>query len=305
MPSEEPEDLPTVEYPVGGPAPTPLLVSLLEGRSGSTVLMALLGTSSEILFDRDYPYEHRYLTYLVRLLSRVGAPRDPSYTMDHVIRGEGYVIPPLPFDPASIDAASLHRRLISAGWEALAAELGERSGWVGRYYAEKAWPGASWALRNAGVSPRIIHLVRDPRDIVASIRAFDAKRGYYGFGRKPGESDDDYLKSVTTSMAGSLERMRFEKENFDCRVVRYEDLVGDTASVAADLSAWLGVTLDPTRRDELDKHLPEHATAASAEQSIGRFKTDLRWDEAAFVAGALAAQMRSYGYDLITDVPAT
>ena len=44
----------------------PLLILDLGGRSGSTLLMQLLGTSPQIAFDRVYPSEVRYLTYLLR-----------------------------------------------------------------------------------------------------------------------------------------------------------------------------------------------------------------------------------------------
>ena len=43
---------------------TPLLVDAL-GRSGSTLLMDLLGTSPKIAFDRSYPFEQFWYRYLL------------------------------------------------------------------------------------------------------------------------------------------------------------------------------------------------------------------------------------------------
>src|SRR5437773_2083190 len=56
---------PQVELRPNIPSLKPLLV-LFSGRSGSTLLMQLLGTSQQIVFDRVYPFEVRYLTYLLR-----------------------------------------------------------------------------------------------------------------------------------------------------------------------------------------------------------------------------------------------
>ena len=55
------------------PLLTPLVVNLVEGRSGSTLLMRSLD-HPEIAFDRAYPYEFRYLTYLAHLLWPAGEP---------------------------------------------------------------------------------------------------------------------------------------------------------------------------------------------------------------------------------------
>lgn len=37
------------------------------GRSGGTALMSLLAAAPRVAFDRAYPFEHRYLTYLAKL----------------------------------------------------------------------------------------------------------------------------------------------------------------------------------------------------------------------------------------------
>ena len=42
----------------------PILIRPLWGRSGTTLLMALLGTSPEVAFVREYPYENNELTRL-------------------------------------------------------------------------------------------------------------------------------------------------------------------------------------------------------------------------------------------------
>ncbi len=64
------------------------------------------------------------------------------------------------------------------------------------YFAEKhMWPNflpvLTWELYPQA---KEIFLVRDFRDMVCSILAFDRKRGYPGFGRPEGKSDTDYVR---------------------------------------------------------------------------------------------------------------
>src|SRR5882724_11739526 len=48
------------------------------GRVGSTALMALLATDERVAFDRRYPFENRYLTYVAKLsLLASGPGRSP------------------------------------------------------------------------------------------------------------------------------------------------------------------------------------------------------------------------------------
>src|SRR5438045_1003360 len=61
---ESPHVIPT-RFDFLGKYLTPILVAG-SGRSGTTMLMALLGTDPRVAFDRVYPFENRYLTYLAK-----------------------------------------------------------------------------------------------------------------------------------------------------------------------------------------------------------------------------------------------
>src|SRR5438270_10648355 len=52
---------------------TPILIAG-GGRSGSTALMALLGSDPRVVFYREFPYESRYLTYLVKFTQIIQRP---------------------------------------------------------------------------------------------------------------------------------------------------------------------------------------------------------------------------------------
>ena len=53
-----------------------IALRLMEGRTGSTLLMQLLATSPEIVFDDRYPSEYRFLSYFRRLAELATAPFD-------------------------------------------------------------------------------------------------------------------------------------------------------------------------------------------------------------------------------------
>src|SRR5439155_26715067 len=49
------------------------------GRSGTTALTELLATDPRTAFDRRYPNENRYLTYLAKFALLTGRPGDGPY----------------------------------------------------------------------------------------------------------------------------------------------------------------------------------------------------------------------------------
>lgn len=51
----------------------PVLVRNLHGRTGTTVLMHLLGTSSDMEFERTYPFEVRPFAHIVDLANKLQA----------------------------------------------------------------------------------------------------------------------------------------------------------------------------------------------------------------------------------------
>ena len=73
-------DLSTADFTVRAPAAemaatlTPVLLSLISGRCGSTLMMQLLATSPEVAMDRVAPYENNYLTYLNTLAGHIALP---------------------------------------------------------------------------------------------------------------------------------------------------------------------------------------------------------------------------------------
>lgn len=261
--------------------------------------MALLATSPRIALDRVYPYENRYLAYLCRLVGYVDVPfkHSDQWNMQQLLEGADTRIGPFPFTPTSIDASDFAARAITHLWFAFSESLATLEGLSYRYYAEKTWGNNLELLAGAGLKPRLINLVRDPRDVAASIRAFDRKRGYYGFGRQAGQSEADYLGQLVKAMGKALAQMQLRAEHHDHFWLRYEDLIADRGSVVARLSGWLDLELEAGTPSLHSSVYRRHSTTPNPEASIGRWREDLSPVEAAYIRKALGRQMRWLGYD--------
>ncbi len=273
----------------------PVLVRMLEGRVGSTLLMRLLGTAREVTFDRVYPYEHSYLTYLVRLTGQLaGTPPERDGMLD-LLYGSGPGVGPLPFPPPEgLDTAELAAHALRGAWRGFSGSSHHDP--HARYYAEKYW-GDPASVTAAGLEPVLIDLVRDPRDVIASIRAFNAKTGRQRFGRAESADDGEHLRRLVLGM-----RLRFAEfaapapDAVERIELRYEELVGDLPAQAERLSTLLGVELDAALARSKAPEMAGHATSPTPEGSIGRWRQDLAPEEVATIERRLGGHMDRLGY---------
>jgi len=142
----------------------------------------------------------------------------------------------------------------------------------------------------------MIDCVRDPRDVLASIRLFAAKTGVDGFGRRSGETEASYVTRFLERFAGKLDGMVQTPAAMERMVIRYEDLVKDIGAVAASLGDWLGLSLDASVEERSRSENASHLTTDTPEQSVGRWRRDLTPDEAEAVWTALGPKLLRYGY---------
>ena len=272
---------------------TPVLIRMMEGRVGSTLLMQLLGTSPDVAFDRTYPFENSYLTYLVKLMGTTVSPAPDGWTMEQLLYGDGRMAG-FPFDPESIDRTTFATRGLAALWQAFTHCVQEQEGGPRLLYAEKYWGDVTPVL-TAGLAPVVIDVVRDPRDTVASIRAFNAKRGHQGFGRAQSTDDASHLRRLVMGM--NLRLSEFELPlPVPHLLVRYEDLSTDLPGQAARLSALLGTDLSPDLVTSNRTAMEHHTTSPSVAASIGRWAADLQPEEAAFIERRMRAHMERLAY---------
>lgn len=270
----------------------PVLVRMLDARVGSTVIMRLLATSPAVALDRAYPYQNSYLTYLAQLTAQISERRhDDSQLVDFVYQRH-VAIGPLPFVPMVATPDELSRLALGAVWAAFSGALLTSSP-ASRMYAEKYWGDVRPAI-DAGLNPVIIDLVRDPRDMIASMRAFNRRHDQRLFGRPDVASEKEHLRQIVLGIA--LRLTEFGQDVAAPRItVRYEDLLHDLANSSRRIEELLGVELDERVVDERST-MSHHITSASAEASIGRWEQDLSDDDASFIARRLAPGMQRYGY---------
>jgi hypothetical protein len=277
---------------------TPILVRLLEGRVGSTMLMQLLGTSPMIDFDRVYPFENSYLTYLVRLAGQMAQPFSPAWRMVDLLYGDEPRLGPLPFDPVDIDPGELARQSLGGLWSAFSCTRRRASPGARSHYAEKYW-GRMAPVERAGITAVVVYLVRDPRDVVASVRAFNVKRDARLFGRAQVGDDDEHLRRMVAGMGFRFREMEAPIKS-PTVTLRYEDLVTDPADSTGRLEAVLGIPLDPSALTAASRDQTDHMTSRSAAASVGRWRQDLSDDEVALIERRLGAHMTRHGYALET-----
>ena len=272
-------------------------VRLVEGRCGSTLLMRLLATNPQIVFDDRYPAEYRFLSYFARLSQMMTEPFDESVHIGVTpfFFGSEPVWGPIPFRSELLAAEDLTAPLLRglwAGWSSgVRAQHPEAA-----YYAEKLAVEVEPVVA-AGIPLRVIDLVRDPRDVLASIRAFTAG-GIDGFGRTPGMPESEYLTRFVATQRTGLARVLRTPDDIDRIIVRYEDLVTDLAGQAERIGDWLGFELDHATGEGTGELLRQHMTAPSPEASVGRWRHDLDPDEARRIGDALRDLLAPFGYEL-------
>lgn len=302
---------------------TPVLVRQMAGRTGTTLLMQLLGTSPEVTFDRVYPFERAYMAYLLDARRALGAvPTGRGVSFAELFGGQLEGVAGLGYDPevvdiviadgVAVDPACLctiwrgfsevvRRSARASGAEGGGAASGAEGGAIvrraapARFYAEKAVNGANIGTSCPVVPLKAIRLVRDPRDVWASIDAFDLSRGFHGFGRAAGESRASYLWFLARDIRANLEQAL--PRHAETIVVRYEDLVTDLRGEAARIGEWLGVELDARTVTGDTERFRDHMTSAGAAESVGRWRKELPADEARFLWDALGGHLSGFGYE--------
>ena len=299
------------------PAIDPLMVTTL-GRTGSTILMKVLATHPAIAAYRPFEHEPRAATYWLGVMTTLTDPVsyrrqvNPSGTID----GTWWLgtEPPLPRrlrDSAltrwmDIDAVRQVGAFCQSRIEALYAQVAAQAGRRDpRFFAEKYRPDRIpemvWELYSGA---REVILVRDFRDMVASMFAYNAKRGREGFRRAEFEDDAQYvvreIKGGVTALAAAWEARRDR-----AHLVRYEDLVLRPEETIASLLGYLGLDAAGEQIDAMvaalearDEETEFHRTTPDPRASIGRWKKDLGDGARRACEEALAGELKTFGYAL-------
>jgi Sulfotransferase family len=293
----------------------PLIVTTL-GRTGSMLLLRLLEAHPEMLVIRPHRYEQRVAGYWVEVLLALTDPSSylrqlaPAGSLDSPRWWLGDEGPTPGFDPQSGlqrwlggDAvgslAEICRRRIDALYTEAAAE---RPGEQPRYFAEKHTLRSAALTAELYPEAREVFLVRDFRDMVASILAFNRKRGVRGFGEGGADGPLDYVERLA-GWAEGLVRSH-DRRRGRASVLRYEDLVRSPRETLEALLGYLGVEAGEASvarmLDSLGTEMPElarHATSMDAQASIGRWRSDLDDELKRACERSFGRALEAFGYE--------
>ncbi|HEX6457215.1 MAG TPA: sulfotransferase [Solirubrobacterales bacterium] len=291
----------------------PLMVNTI-GRSGSTWLVWLLSCLSEAVAFSPWARDARvgtYWTSVMQALSRpqsylaqlVPGPLEQRYwwndraDLRFGVGGDPELETWLGGE-AIESLVDFSRSRIDAFY----ARLGE-DGKRPRYFVEKYLPYQLTPDLLSEMYPgaREVILVRDFRDMLCSVIAFNRKRGYQAFGRADVGSDAEYVETAVANSARRLLRRRRERGE-EAHLVRYEDLIQEPEETLAGMMRFLGLeaggeavaaVLERAEAQSLD----EHRTTSKVSESIGRWQRDLSPELAQVCAEVLDPVLTEFGYE--------
>ena len=279
---------------------TPILVTSA-GRSGSSLFMARLRSHPQIIVAGDHPYEVLLLTYYAlafrTLVSQ--ADRERSADPDTMLAAQHrYHTGFNPFNdrvfgsnpqlaeywndtvPSSLGRA--FGKLVSDYYEVVTA-LTKKSQPI--YLAEKSKPNAD--IRRAaqvmfGLTKEIV-LIRDPRDLLCSMKSFWKTDTTSAIGNI--SSQMDYLRRLRDSNA---EHTLF---------IKYEDVVLNAEETMRRVHTFLGLS-NPIAHGSGSEGavFSYHGTSASPSQSVGRWRSDLSAEEIETSRTKFATILESFEY---------
>ena len=297
------------------PTIQPLLVTML-GRTGSTWLMTLLSHHPQIISHSPFIYEPMLASYWMTILQRLAEPASYAQSMlaqlDEQDWWLGHNRPP----PREKPRTELMRWLGRENVEVIASFCQDRIDAFYReaarvegrrkpmFFAEKCVPGATPRLI-AELYPegREIVLVRDLRDRVCSIRAYNALRGLQLWGRDSAETEQQWFENLRGQALDLLDHWRLRGDRV--HLLRYEELILDPRGSLGALLKYVGVdhsveTIETTIAGA-EKMIPQaqrnHQTSSSVQSSIGRWRQDLTAEEQAACADAFDDLLIEFGYE--------
>lgn len=281
------------------------------GRTGSTWLMRLLAQHPEIVVHQKYPYEERKIDYWTNMFNVLTAPNNPEERFGKLADNSNVDLQKDKiFEQWLLDylkeVSSFSQKNLNTYYRFLAAD--QNKGRV-KYFAEKCSVGQSntvpFIARKLYLNPKEIILVRDPRDLVASVQAFNHKRGYKDFGYEKQISDHEFIAGLSRTFSFLLKRKHSEAGSV--HFVRYEDLILDPCTSLGKIFNYLELDSSPKTIEKVlqdaSKDTPElvnHRTTRSGKvaDSIGRWREDLNAESKEASKYYLGNILNELGYPL-------
>jgi len=145
-----------------------------------------------------------------------------------------------------------------------------------------------------------IFLIRDLRDVLCSVMAFNAKRGFASFFYDTVSSTYDYIKLLRDQAA--LWLANWKVRGSSSLYLTYEDLIQKTPETLSRLCDYLKIDGSPEQIAAVVAHatagpgLSFHLTSRDVASSIGRWKYDLDDDVKVMCSELLGDVLHEMGY---------
>jgi hypothetical protein len=285
----------------------PIVLTTL-GRTGSNLMIALLGSHPNIIAYEAQRLEPRYAAYWLQIAMNFNNQqrRRPRLSgapglLQRFFPGGASVPWPLPEDADALRRFCV--RSLQEYYSRVALAQGKRDV---SFFCEKFLPDRfTEDFLKRMPSAKEIFLVRDFRDMVSSIFAFNRKRGTIRFGREKFASDEEYITCHVGPVLQSL-RQSWKKRKKTSILVRYEDLILETPAALQGLFQYLGLDwADPTidrviaaAKNTRPAAQTAHTTSQTPESSIGRYGRDLSPALADLCETTFKKALKTFGYPL-------
>ena len=264
--------------------------------------MSLLAAAPRVAFDRVYPFENRYLTYIAKLALLLER-QDPSarVTPHQLFEFAGNAFGSWPWSAANAEGkdseagtcAVTAGRWLGGLWQTFGTQLAQTSP-DAAFYAEKA---PSWlpALARECFPTSTIYVFRDPRDIYLSANAFMRKRGTCGFDRSPADTDLDYARTLAHRFLSYFENYFMDRRRQDSLMVKYEEMILNTNGLPPRLERQFGIECHWVD----SPWLGAHRTTPDLPSSVGRWQREpLPAGVDRYLRKYLHAAMAHLGYEV-------
>ena len=272
------------------PAFRPLMLTSV-GRTGTVLLMRILGAHPSVVVHEEHPYEvwpARYWGHMLQVLSgpadhaRSVNTRNFDHDLWHV--GQNPFYTPLPARLQGDVGLWLGRRHVERlaefcreNVEEWYAILARDQGKNPLYFAEKNFahvPIPSLGVADLYPETREVFSVRDLRDVACSMLSFLGERW-----RARGFDNERALREILAPWVQHLvSSWRARGEH--AHLVRYEDLVRTPRETIEALLDYLeidssGRVVDRALKAAMDQHVfTSHGTSATLEGTVGRWSRD-------------------------------
>jgi hypothetical protein len=152
------------------------------------------------------------------------------------------------------------------------------------YFAEKCPPGLDFGIIQQRLSAfRCLLLVRDPRDVILSVRAFNKKRGFFALREQEGMAAEELIIEFKRGYTHIIDKMSSIQ---GAHLIRYEDIVLQGAATLRRLFDWLDIDDDETTIERCVSRAAsmengQHLTSASLRASVERWRREMpeAWQE--------------------------